>query len=95
MSAMFSTIAKNVGRGLTIAILALASLSAMVHHDDAIAAGAGNGGGNGGGNDGRGGNAGAGSASESKGKNASNKGKDSRATLNSDYEKWLLELLKE
>ena len=38
---------------------------------------------------------GAGSASDSKGKNASNKGKDSRATLNSNYEKWLLELLKE
>ena len=34
---------KNLGHGLTIAILALASLSAMVYHDDAIAAGGGNG----------------------------------------------------
>lgn len=86
---------KNLGHGLTIAILALASLSAMVYHEDAIAAGGGNSGGNGGGNGGRGGDAGAGSASDSKGKNASDKGKDSRSTRDSGYEKWLSELLKE
>jgi len=78
----------NLGRGLIITILALSSLSAVVYHDDVIAAG----GGNGGGGNGGGGNGGAGSAENS----------NSGIALNTptgispeSYNKWLQSLIRE
>ena len=93
---------KNLGRGLTISILALSSLSA-VYHVDAIAAG-GNSGGNGGGGNSGGGNSG---GSDNGAKNSDGRGgrggkagndsgiKKLHPTLTESYQNWLNELLKE
>lgn len=85
---------KHLGRGLSISILALISLSAVVYHDDVFAARGGGGGGGSGGAGAGGARSGA-DASGSKSENASDTGKAARGKKDNSYEIWLLELLKE
>ena len=83
---------KHLGRGLSISILALISLSTVVYHDDVFAAKGGGGGSDGAG---AGGARSGADASGSKSENASDTGKAARGKKDNSYEVWLLELLKE
>ena len=93
----------NLGRGLIITILALSSLSAVVYHDDVIAAGGGNGGGgNGGGGNGGAGNGGGGNGGGGNGGAGSAENSNSGIALNTptgispeSYNKWLQSLIRE
>ena len=96
---------KIFGRGLTISLLALCSLSIIGYHDVVMAAGGnsgGNSGGNAGGNAGgnSGGNAGGNAEGGNKGKagGKSDKASDAKRaypTLTDSYNKWLSDLLEE
>ena len=86
---------KNLGRGLTVALITLSSLSAIVYHDDVIA-GKGNGGGNGGGNNG--GKGGSKANSKASGNSNGNSHQEDISNLGigpKAYNKWLSDLIKE
>ena len=78
-----SSLLKNLGRGLIIALFALSTLSAVVYYDDALAGGSGGGGGSKGGT--------SDSAKNESGSNTSPNPGYSRTT----YDKWLSDLLSE
>ena len=87
-----SSLLKNLGRGLIIALFALSTLSAVVYYDDAIAGKGGNGGGGGD----RGGDRGSkGGTSDSAKKGSGSNTSTDPGSSRKSYHEWLSDLIEE